>query len=95
MAGTVSDKVFLLSKEEVEKYFATEKERGCRPTPYAETQGVFKDNTGNCWWWLRSRGLDHSKALGVCRDGSFSEYGISVATSNSGVRPAMWIDFNS
>ncbi len=95
LAGTVLDKVFLLSKEEVEKYFVTDKERGCRPTPYAEAQGVFKDNTGNCWWWLRSRGIDHYKALGVCRDGTFSAYGISVSVSNSGVRPAMWIKLNT
>lgn len=51
------DKVFLLSIKEVEKYFNSDKDRGCKPTRHAICNGVLIDeDKGQCWWWLRSLG---------------------------------------
>ena len=45
--SATQDRGFLLSIEEVEKYFKTDEDRKCKPTQYAVKQGV---NGENCWW---------------------------------------------
>lgn len=63
--NATTDKVFLLSINEVEKYFNSDEARKCAPTAYAKAQGAstsdtFKTPSGaaTCWWWLRSPGDD-------------------------------------
>ena len=76
------DKVFLLSINEVNKYFAWGNERVCC--------------TGDgkaCWWWLRSPGCNNDYAAGVLRDGAVSCYGYDVNDGGRAVRPAMWVEF--
>lgn len=61
---TVNDNVFLLSKEEAEKYFCSNEERRCWPAPYVKsvkkirdmytTGYVHEDENGMCSYWLRS-----------------------------------------
>lgn len=58
-----NDKVFLLSIDEVKKYFSKNELRRCAPTAYAEAQGAkgcstYKTKSGEaaCNWWLRSPG---------------------------------------
>ncbi|MBQ1685489.1 MAG: tetratricopeptide repeat protein, partial [Clostridia bacterium] len=88
-----TDKVFLLSIKEANKYFSSDEARRCAPTEYAKAQGTLTyDSIGNCWWWLRSPGCDSHSAAFVFDDGSVSSYGFDVNNDVYTVRPAMWID---
>ena len=73
------DRVFLLSIDEVQKYFP---ENSSRIAQYADT-GV-RD-----MWWLRSPGGSLREAAGVGNNGSI--FGTFSAFLTSGVRPAMWL----
>ena len=90
--SATEDRVFLLSIEEVEKYFKTDEDRKCKPTQYAVKQGV---NGDNCWWWLRSPGSLSNLAAIVSFNGSVSSSGVGVPSSRGAVRPALWIDLES
>ena len=102
-----TDKVFLLSIAEAEKYFDSDDARLCTPTGYAKTQGIyvsrgaFSDGKATCWWWLRSPGINSHHAAIVDFDGSIREVR-AYATNHTqnenevdyghvAVRPAMWI----
>ena len=88
------DKIFLLSINEARKYFKADKERACMPTAYAVSNGVNKDENGNCYWWLRSPGFNQYNAALVSIDGSIGEYGHGARYVHNAVRPALWIDLN-
>ena len=96
--NNATDKVFLLSIAEVNKYFSSDEARKCVPTNYAIAQGVWTSDSdktggrGTCFWWLRSPGYDSLSAAGVYRGGSVNESGIYVRSGDGAVRPAMWID---
>lgn len=91
-----TDKVFLLSITEAEKYFSSVSARQCKPTKYAIANGASVNyNNGNCWWWLRSPGSPQDDAPYVNRDGSVDYSGDRVNYVSDGVRPALWIDLNS
>ena len=76
---TVNDKIFLLSIEEVEKYFNSYKDRICLPTPYAKTNVYTNaDYGGSCWWWLRSPGYDKGYAAAVPDAGGVSDDNFAV-----------------
>ena len=103
--NATTDKVFLLSIPEAEKYFATDQGGKCVPTAYAKAQGAFTGdnyNIGNgcyctedgettCWWWLRSPGDTRYTAAYVYLSGSVYSFGCNVIYDNFCVRPAMWI----
>jgi len=84
------DKVFLLSIDEANEYFANDDARECKPTAYAKEQGAFVDSD-NCWWWLRSPGDGQDDAAGVNTFGHVYGYGFHVHDRDSAVRPALWI----
>ena len=109
------DKVFLLSVREANKYFKDDPDRymtnynisvarGCKPTSYAKTQGVwpyqwkntydpnFKKYDGNCVWWLRSPGEYNSSTAVVGWTGGTEDDGRQVHQNNLGVRPAIWVN---
>ncbi len=90
------DKVFLLSIPEVEKYFASDAKRQCKPTAYAIAQTCYVNSNGICWWWLRSPGYDSDYAayVGYGDYGSLNHYGSSV-DDDLGVRPALWVNLDS
>ena len=90
--SATEDRVFLLSIEEVEKYFKTDEDRKCKPTQYAVKQGV---NGDNCWWWLRSPGSLSNLAAIVGYNGSVGSSGVGVPSDRGAVRPALWIDLES
>ena len=80
-----SDRVFVLSIEEVKRYFPDDASRKCLGTPYCEAGG-YKNSAGYCWWYMRSN-WDW---------GAYVLYDGSIQPQNSdyyslGVRPAMWI----
>lgn len=96
-----TDKVFLLSINEVNKYFASDEERMCVPTAYAIANGAYtsdsytKGGAATCWWWLRSRGRSQDDAAGVGRGGGVHERGDGVFSDGGCVRPALWINLAS
>ena len=75
-----TDKVFLLSGDEANKYFPDNASR------------VMNDMNGkSCFWWLRSSGTSKSNAAAVYYDGEVSFFGYGV-TFDYGVRPALWLN---
>ena len=101
------DQVFLLSTNEVKKYFSKDENRRCAPTPYAEEQGAYADEKypidgkGSCRWWLRTPGEDHTGWTGwsvnatfycVESDGSYGEDTDIHVNYDEAIRPALWIN---
>ena len=84
-----TDKVFLLSITEAEKYFSSNKARNCGRTKYADAQLGAGDT---CWWWLRSPGGYSGYAALVYSDGSVYNVGYIVNYEGAFVRPAMWLN---
>ncbi|MCL1996252.1 MAG: DUF6273 domain-containing protein [Defluviitaleaceae bacterium] len=76
-----SDKIFLLSIEEVNNYFVNNDDRIAKNT--AEKA---------CWWWLRSPGCYSFGAAFVYGDGSVLVFGSNVFDASGGVRPALWLN---
>lgn len=100
--NATTDKVFLLSINEVEKYFNSDEARKCAPTAYAKAQGaytsdIYKTASGaaTCWWWLRSPGINPNIAASVLNVGSVNCNGHTVNYDNDAVRPALWINLDS
>lgn len=100
--NATTDKVFLLSINEVEKYFNSDEARKCAPTAYAKAQGaytsdIYKTASGaaTCWWWLRSPGLTQHSAAHVNIFGSVYCAGHNVNYDYDAVRPALWINLDS
>ena len=78
---SVTDKVFLLSAREVNKYFPQERDRICKASAYAKEHGAeIETGPNQCSWWLRSpavamMGLS-SWAPSIRADGSGKGWGI-------------------
>ncbi|MCL2079119.1 MAG: DUF6273 domain-containing protein [Oscillospiraceae bacterium] len=75
------DKIFLLSIDEAQQYFANDSAR------------VAYESDGRArWWWLRSPGIDANYVAYVDYEyGSISDFGMSSDDYSYGVRPAMWV----
>lgn len=86
-----SDKVFLLSHQEILKYFADG--ASCEPTAYAKALGSYvsdeDDTKGETGWLLRTPGKDQTKVEEVEPGGYIVSNNITARVS---IRPAMWID---
>ena len=93
-----TDKIFLLSINEVNKYFSSDDARKCVPTEYAIAQGAYTndsytvDGKATCWWWLRSPGVSRYDAAGVSIGGGVNYGGGYVIADDGCVRPALWIE---
>lgn len=86
------DRIFLLSVEEAELYFAREEDRHCVATPYAVSQGAFvSSSNGGSWWFLRTPGYDLGHITNVNSNGSIDLDGAEVESGMGTIRPAMWI----
>ena len=93
-----NDKVFLLSIDEVNKYFSSDEARKCVPTAYAKAQGastsagfVTANGEATCKWWLRSSGSFSGRVATVIGDGYVDTDGYNLTCGSCAVRPAMWI----
>ncbi|MBR3621647.1 MAG: hypothetical protein IKN56_09085, partial [Clostridia bacterium] len=87
-----TDKVFLLSINEAEKYFSSDKDRECVATHYAIYQGADTEKDGaTCSWWLRTTDEESLNALYVHYYFDFWTMGARVNIEHC-VRPAMWIE---
>ena len=94
-----TDKIFLLSREEVEKHFIPE-ELALKPTSYARTYTDYRwpREYHNCYWYLRDTN-EGAKRTGLLAEYSYGQVsnGYSYTSSFNNipsyfVRPAMWID---
>ena len=86
------DKIFLLSIDEVNKYFHSDKERECKATKYAIENNAYVNNNGNCYWWLRSPGNGQNYASYVNGGGDVISYGYFVNSDNNALRVALWVN---
>ena len=92
-----TDKVFLLSIIEANRYFSYDKDRQCTPTAYAKAEGCYANSERNtCWWWLRSPGRFTVCAAYVGPWGAVDRSSGGVVNSDStAVRPALWINLDA
>ena len=79
----MADKIFLLSKDEAETYFAADEDRICTAAKNGEEQAVS--------WWLRTRGTSENNYLmTVWKTGEIGTGGEKYLHTFY-VRPAMWV----
>ena len=97
--NTTTDKVFLLSIAEINKYFDSTDTLQCQGTAYCFAQGTQRNSTdvtsSNCKWWLRSPGSYPFKAANIDYSGDVNEAGDYCNAAGLAVRPAMWISIES
>ena len=99
------DKVFILSYQEAEEYFASDNDRICEITLAGDGSVYEDDQTYPCAWWLRTPNLKKDQALVVDPSGLMQEnVGRDVNWGNStlvpdggfvGVRPAIWVEIGN
>jgi hypothetical protein len=87
------DRVFLLSKTEVLRFFPNQEDRVAYPTEYAKSKDCTVDPvTGSCRWWTRTSGARNVDICGMRLDGRISSYGMQdVDWPTNTMRPALWI----
>ena len=90
VGNATTDKVFLLSYDEANRYFKDDAARQAWGTDYCLTN-IGYSTKGFCWWWLRGPGADPGSAVDVFTNGSTNSVGAYVSGDNGAVRPAMWI----
>ena len=81
--------VFLLSREESEKYFVRDEDRRCKATDYVVTNDI--SNGYVCWWLRSSNVFNNYSVYNVDINGAVNYYG--VCGSIGVVRPALWVTF--
>ena len=92
--GETLDKVYLLSDDEAERYFASDEERKCLPTGKAFSDnkrywGRVFDMPAECHWWLRSPGDSADCAAAVIDNGDILYEGWHVDSDDVAVRPVI------
>lgn len=85
--NTTTDKVFLLSIDEANKYFNSDEARICMPTDYANSSNSSYSHVTR--WWLRSPG-ESRRVVFVEHEGVIYYYG-DYDDCLYCVRPAIWI----
>jgi len=93
------DKIFLLSLEDVVKYFGDSGQLRNRPSKERfiydrnNSRRIALDTNGTpSWWWLRSPGGGSNLAAFVSDGGSVYVSGDLVNSDSGGVRPALWLN---
>lgn len=85
------DRIFLLSIDEVNKYFSSSEKTKCIVTPLAKKNGAYCDTFNYGYWWLRTTGEYSNEASYIFYIGGVSTKGYDATGTIFGVRPAMWI----
>ena len=104
--NTTSDKIFLLSQNEVKnpnygfnsEYKTMSETRQCKASAYAVANNCWANSevyVGNCCWWLRSPGNYFHTATSVYYGGSGYYGGDFVSSDDFGVRPALHLNLSS
>lgn len=86
-----TDKVFLLSIDEVNKYFPTEESHLTTGTAYGNTIMTTASDSEYRFWWLRSPGKVSANAAYVHADGRLVDVGNVVNVMCFGVRPVIYV----
>ena len=86
------DRIFLLSIDDMKKYFPNDRSRICRATAFAMKNGGWVSCNGNSFWWLRSLASSDKTASYVDVDGRVGKCGLAVFDKSILVRPAFWLD---
>ena len=90
-SDTVSDKLYILSAYETDRYFSSDRERRCNPTSYALSHGAHGFvGSSSCTYWLRSFGSNNMSPV-VLADGMIDYDGNGIATEN-GIRPVLRVN---
>lgn len=95
-----SDKIFLLSIDEANKYFDSDEARVASPTEYLVS--TFSEINGESYltdnnsipWMLRTVGSTEYYVSIVNKDGSIDSDGYNPNSELATLRPAMWIDIS-
>ncbi len=84
--------VFVLSGEELVKYFPDREDRMVEPTKTAEANGVYTDPLyGTCDYWVREAGTTAGNGAYVYYYGDVNAAGALARSTYIGVRPALWV----
>ncbi len=88
-----TDRIFLLSVDEVYQYFSGNEVPKCRATAVAAANNAYINYYGISHWWLRSPGYMGYAASVVVDDllGISINYGNHVDSDKTVVRPAFWL----
>jgi len=96
--GGTMDRVFLLSAEEVVRYFGDSGQLQNRPlgmtwiTDKYDSARIAMDDTGKAaFWWLRSPGAMPHLASAIDAQGVIWLFGTGVSNRPLGARPALWL----
>jgi len=96
--GATMDRVFMLSAEEVVRYFGDSGQLKNRPagmmwiSDMYDSARVGRDDAGNkAFWWLRSPGALTNLASAIDANGVLWLYGTGVSNRPLGARPALWL----
>lgn len=92
IGSNTEDNVFLLSYQEVSKYFPNENDRILKPTKYAEEKGCYTNGNGDVAWWTRSAGLTETSPEYLASSGDFGTREHQVDEKIIGTRPAIWVN---
>ncbi len=89
-----TDRLFVLSLSEYEKYFSNQSNalRRCWPTPLAKLKGAFAWGGETCLWWLRTPGIGDNMMTYVNAAGGVDLQGCYAQRGEVCIRPAMWVD---
>lgn len=92
------DKVFLLSIDEIKKYFVDNFTFKCSGTKYAIKNGLWTSQYDilekHSVWWLRSPGIKSNYAALIYDTGAIGDDGDPVETFGNGVRPSIRVKYN-
>lgn len=84
------DKIFLLSLDEFGDNGIGDNDewRNVSPTPYALSQGAWRDEWGHYLWWLRTPGGEQNVVCDGYTGGARSS---SIVNTSQLLRPALWV----
>ena len=90
-----TDRIFLLSYDDVNNYFDSLEDRECEATSYAKATGAFvnKENE-KTRWWLRTPGYSSGDTLFVEFNGDVPTHGNHFGDNIFTIRPAFWLHIN-
>ncbi|SFP37241.1 protein of unknown function [Butyrivibrio proteoclasticus] len=97
--SAVTDTVFILSADELERYLPNEHDRiakclpAVNPNPSDPVYYESYDANGNdgSYYWVRTPGIYGYDAIYVHYTGEFEYDGMAVGNTIAGVRPAIWV----
>lgn len=84
----VGDFVFLLSVDEVSKYYPNKDDRITHHYLARPVNGTYKAS----WWWLRMEEVTMTPTV-VFLDGELTPDYKNVNTATGGIRPAIWVEY--